>query len=183
MIPLAATLTLLLLATPAAAGVFEIDGDGTMVRLDTPVATVAASGGRRPASQKIAARALAFRPAVDRAAERYAVSPALIDAVAHVESAYDPAAVSPAHAAGIMQLMPATARAMGVERRDPAANIRGGTAYLRLLLDRFDGDVVRAVAAYNAGPRAVDRAGGVPRIPETVSYVAAVMDRLAAAAQ
>ena len=60
---------------------------------------------------------------------------------------------------------------------DPAANIRGGTAYLRLLLDRFDGDVVRTVAAYNAGPGAVVRAGGIPRIPETVAYVAAVMDQ------
>lgn len=183
MIPFAATLTLLLLASPAAAGVFEIDGDGTMARLDTSVAPVAAPVHSRPASPATAARARVFRPAVDRAAERYDVSPALIDAIAHVESAYDPAAVSPANATGIMQLMPATARAMGVERRDPAANIRGGTAYLRLLLNRFDGDVVRTVAAYNAGPRAVERAGGVPRIPETVSYVAAVMDRLAAAAQ
>ena len=82
-----------------------------------------------------------------------------------------------------MQLMPGTARELGVDPRDPAANIRGGTAYIRKLLNRFDGDLVRTIAAYNAGPNAVIKAGGVPRYRETQAYVASVMNRLAASAQ
>ena len=183
MIKLAATVTLLLAAVPALPAVFEVGDDGAMVRLDVPVAAAVLPARRRPASPSMAARALAFRPDVDGAARSYQISPALIDAIARVESRYDPKARSSADAAGIMQLMPRTARAMGVERTDPAANIRGGTAYLRLLLDRFDGDVVRTIAAYNAGPAAVSRAGGIPRFPETVAYVGMVMDNLAAAAQ
>ena len=173
----------LLWAPPAAAAVFEVGSDGNVERLDAPVGRADTPASARPTAHRAAVRAAAFRPDVDRAAQRYAVSPALVDAIARVESRYDPAAVSSAKALGIMQLMPATARALGVERRDPAANIRGGTAYLRQLLDRFDGDVVRTVAAYNAGPGAVQRAGGVPRYRETVAYVAAVMDQLSMAAQ
>ena len=176
---------LLLLASPAAAAVFEVGDDGALERLDTPrMATpTLVAANTRPTARIMASRAQAFRPEVDRAAQRYEVSPALIDAIARVESRYNPAAVSSAHAVGIMQLMPATARALGVKGRDTAANISGGTAYLRELLDRFDGDIVRAVAAYNAGPGAVRRAGGIPRFRETVAYVAAVMDQLSAAAQ
>ncbi len=178
----ATTLVLLLLLSPAVhAAVFEVGSDGSVERLDAPVPPRAA-----PAHVPVAAtapRAQAFRPAVDRAARQYEVSPALVDAIAHVESRYDPKAVSPAHAVGIMQLMPATAQGLGVAAADPAANIRGGTAYLRLLLNRFDGDIVRTIAAYNAGPAAVARARGVPRFPETVAYVAAVLNRLAAEAQ
>ena len=176
-------LSLLLLAAPVRAAVFEVGDDGSMVRLDAPVVAVAVAARPRASAGTAAARARAFRPAVDRAGRQFEVSPALIDAIAHVESRYDPAAVSRVRATGIMQLMPGTARALGVDARDGAANIRGGTAYLRQLLDRFDGDIVRTVAAYNAGPGAVQRAGGVPRYPETVAYVASVMDRLAAAAQ
>lgn len=183
MIKLTATLTVLLLAVPVGAAVFEVGDDGAVVRLDKPVAAVAAPPLAKTTSAAIAARARSFKPDVARAAHRYDVSPALIDAIARVESRYDPRAVSRTKASGIMQLMPGTARDMGVERGDPAANIRGGTAYLRLLLNRFDGDVVRTVAAYNAGPAAVARAGGIPHFPETVAYVAAVMDHLAAAAQ
>ena len=183
MIRLIAAMALLGLTMPATAAVFELSDDGTVVRLDTPVVPTAPAARGRPAGAIAAARAREFRPAVVRASQFYEVSPALVDAVARVESRYNPSALSRANAAGIMQLMPGTARAMGVERADPAANIRGGTAYLRHLLNRFDGDVVRALAAYNAGPGAVVRAGGVPPFPETVSYVAAVMDRLAAAAR
>ena len=173
-----------LLVTPRVeAAVFEVSEGGTMTQLDLP-ATVARPGPRpRMVRPSPSASAVRFRPAVDLAARRYEVSPALIDAVARVESRYDPRAVSRAKAVGVMQLMPGTARAMGVEPTDPAANIRGGTAYLRVLLNRFDGDIVRTVAAYNAGPAAVVRAGGIPRFPETVAYVAAVMDQLAAAAE
>ncbi len=180
---LTATLMLLLLGSPATAAVFEVGDDGTLQRLDAPIARPAAAVRGHATGPAATARAHAFRPDVDRAGQQYEVSPALIDAIASVESRYDPRAVSSANAAGIMQLMPATARAMGVDRADPAANIRGGTAYLRLLLNRFDGDLVRTIAAYNAGPAAVARAGGVPRFRETVSYVAAVMDHLAAEAR
>ena len=175
----------LLLAMPAGAAVFEVGDDGAVERLDTPVpaAAVEARLSQRIASSTATTRARQFQPDVARAGREYEVSPALVDAIAHVESRYNPRAVSPAKAAGIMQLMPATARAMGVDRMNPAANIRGGTAYLRVLLNRFDGDLVRTIAAYNAGPGAVIRAGGVPRYPETVAYVASVLDRLSAAAQ
>ena len=176
-------LSLLLVAAPLQAGVFEVGDDGSVVQLDAPAPLTAAPRRAQPASGTAASRARAFRPDVDRAGRQYEVSPALIDAIAHVESRYNPAAVSRTRAAGVMQLMPATARALGVDARDGAANIRGGTAYLRELLNRFDGDIVRTVAAYNAGPGAVQRAGGVPRYPETLAYVASVMDRLAAAAQ
>lgn len=170
-----------LLAVPAAAQVYEVGDDGRVERLDRPVAR----SMPRPVVHAAApsARARAYRPLVAAAAERYALSPALVDAIAAVESRYDPVAVSRARAVGIMQLMPGTARALGVlDRRDPAANIRGGTAYLRQLLDGFDGDVVRTIAAYNAGPGAVLRARGIPATPETVSYVSLVLDRMAEAA-
>ena len=171
-----AVVLMLALSAPAAAAVFEVGEDGSMERLDTPA--IAA-----PAAPRVATRAHIYKPDVDRAAQQYEVSAALIDAIAHVESRYRPNAVSSSNARGIMQLMPGTARDLGVDPRDASANIRGGTAYLRQLLNRFDGDIVRTVAAYNAGPGAVIRARGVPRYPETVSYVASVMDRLAAAAK
>ena len=76
--------------------------------------------------------------------------------------------------------MPATSRDLGVDAGDLAANLDGGTAYLAQLLRRYDGDLVKALAAYNAGPAAVDRYGGTPPYPETRAYVAAILKRLAA---
>jgi soluble lytic murein transglycosylase-like protein len=171
----------LAVATPAAGAVYEIGEDGSMARLDSPAPiSPAPTQVRRPAPSRTAnARAAVFRPFVDRAARRYEVSAALIDAIAHAESRYNQAAVSPKRAVGIMQLMPGTARQLGVDSHDPAANILGGTAYLRLLLNRFNGDIIRTIAAYNAGPGAVERARGIPRYPETVRYVQTVLDRLA----
>ena len=175
---------LLLAAGPARAAVYEIGDDGAMIRLDAaaPVLLPVTARVSKP-SAAASARAAAFRPDVERAGQHYAVSPALIDAIAHVESRYNPVAVSSAKAMGIMQLMPGTARDLGVDPRDPAANIRGGTAYVRMLLNRFDGDLVRTIAAYNAGPGAVIKAGGVPNYRETKAYVASVMNRLAASAE
>lgn len=123
----------------------------------------------------------AYRTAIAAAAARYDLSPAFLDAVARAESGYNPAAVSPAGAIGVMQLMPQTARALGVDPRDPEQNILGGAAYLRLLLDRFGGDIDKALAAYNAGPGSVERYAGVPPYRETRAYVAANLDRLAGA--
>lgn len=87
--------------------------------------------------------------------------------------------MSPVGAQGLAQLMPGTARQMGVSASDPSANLEGGARYLRLQLDSFDGDVEKALAAYNAGPERVRRAGGIPAIRETRDYVAAILSRLA----
>jgi soluble lytic murein transglycosylase-like protein len=117
------------------------------------------------------------------AAKKYELSPLLIDAVARQESGYRINAVSPVGAIGVMQLMPGTARMLGVRNpRDPHANIDGGARYLRRLLDRFGGDVSLALAAYNAGPARVERAGGIPRIAETQNYVTKILARLAGGA-
>ena len=94
------------------------------------------------------------------------------------ESRWRANAVSPVGARGLAQLMPGTARDLGVDPDDPFANLEGGARYLREQLDRFDGDLEKALAAYNAGPGRVIRAGGVPRIRETQLYVAAIMGRL-----
>ncbi len=112
-------------------------------------------------------------------AARYDLSPALIEALVWQESRWRHDAVSPKGAQGLTQLMPGTARHLGVDPRDPFANLEGGARYLREQLDRFGGDVEKALAAYNAGPGRVERSGGVPRIRETQAYVAAIMGRLA----
>lgn len=110
------------------------------------------------------------------AADAYQVPVDLLKAMGKVESNFTADAVSPCGAQGIMQLMPATARNLGVsDSFDPAQNIMGGAKYLRQLLDRFHGDVSKAVAAYNAGPGAVEKYGGVPPYRETQNYVAKVL--------
>jgi len=110
---------------------------------------------------------------------RYDLSPALIEALVWQESRWNAAAVSPKGAQGLAQLMPETARELGVDPRDPYANLEGGARYLREQLNRFEGDLEKALAAYNAGPGRVERANGIPRIRETQHYVAAIMTRLA----
>jgi soluble lytic murein transglycosylase-like protein len=113
------------------------------------------------------------------AADRYALSVELVASIARQESGYRQDAVSPKGARGVMQLMPATARSLGVNADDLRGNVMGGAAYLRQMLDRFDGDLERAIAAYNAGPGAVSRFGGTPPYQETQRYLAANLDRLA----
>ena len=112
-------------------------------------------------------------------AARFDLSPALIEALVWQESRWHANARSPVGAQGLAQLMPGTARYLGVDARDPFANLEGGARYLREQLDRFDGDLEKALAAYNAGPGRVMRAGGIPRIRETQQYVASIMGRLA----
>jgi hypothetical protein len=115
---------------------------------------------------------------VEEAANKFGVDPALVLAVAWQESRFRNVARSHKGAIGIMQLMPETASMMGVDPYDPRQNIHGGVAYLRAMLTQFDGDVRLALAAYNAGPSAVMRYGGVPPFRETQIYVKAIADRL-----
>lgn len=132
----------------------------------------------RPASLRTSERR-DFEPTVEalirRTARRYQVDPDLVKAVVAAESNFDALAVSEKGAQGLMQLMPETARAMGVRAPfKPSENIRGGVRYLRGLLDRYP-DLDHAIAAYNAGPVAVDRYGGIPPYPETQAYVERVL--------
>jgi len=114
-----------------------------------------------------------YEPLVQEHATRQSLRPELVRAVIQVESGYDPRALSPKGAMGLMQLMPATARGLGVNNPwDPAQNIRGGTDYLRQLLDLYEGNEELALAAYNAGSGAVARYGGrIPPYRETRDYV------------
>lgn len=132
----------------------------------------AAASGRPDASAW-----LRYRDVVLESAQRFQIDPALLRAVIRAESAYDPRAVSPRGAAGLMQLMPATAQRLGVsDVFDPAQNIRGGARYLVELMRRFDNDLHLALAAYNAGEGAVLKYGRrIPPYRETTDYVARVV--------
>jgi soluble lytic murein transglycosylase-like protein len=99
------------------------------------------------------------------------------------ESRWNPQALSPKGAMGLAQLMPATARELGVDPRDPVANLMGGARYLRRMLDIFGGDVEKALAGYNAGPGRVRRANGVPAIAETQAYVRSIVQRVSSIRQ
>jgi soluble lytic murein transglycosylase-like protein len=109
---------------------------------------------------------------ITAAASKHGIDPALLAGLVEQESNFDPNAGSPAGAQGLTQLMPATAASLGVTNvHDPVQALEGGAKYLRQQLDRFGGDVARALAAYNAGPGAVERFGGVPPYAETQEYV------------
>ncbi len=114
---------------------------------------------------------------VQQAAHRAGVDPRLLSAVAWTESGFNPRSTSPVGAQGLMQLMPQTAAGLGVDALDPAQALTGGATYLRQQLDAFGGRADLALAAYNAGPTAVRKAGGVPPYPETQAYVTRVLDR------
>ena len=122
----------------------------------------------------------ARRPSLDEmvraASSQHFIDRDLIDSVIRAESGFNPHAVSPKGAQGLMQLMPQTAASLGVRNpMDPAANIDGGTRYLRELLARYNNDLAKALAAYNAGPMRVEQYHGVPPYPETHAYVARVI--------
>jgi soluble lytic murein transglycosylase-like protein len=128
---------------------------------------------RKPANDQASLGApVKLASVINLAAKRNHVDPALVQAVIQNESAWNPNAVSPKGAFGLMQLIPSTAERFGVGNVfDPAQNIEGGTRYLRELLDLYHGDLKKSLAAYNAGEQAVARFGGVPAYPETRAYV------------
>jgi soluble lytic murein transglycosylase-like protein len=170
---------------PALADVLEIGPAGASWIAGGPPRTAGAEVDPAPASvtpETLVAESAGpatWRNRIAELAAKYDVSPTLLEAVVWQESRWQPGAVSPAGARGLAQLMPGTARAMGVNPDDPHANLEGGARYLRMQLDAFDGDIEKALAAYNAGPARVARAGGVPAIRETQNYVASIMARLA----
>lgn len=189
------------IAAEARADVLELGADGARwvagplagqpaipdpVRADAPVAAATDAPEFSLPDHAIADPALAaagiplrYAPKLAELAARFDLSPALIEALVWQESRWRENALSPVGAQGLAQLMPGTARYLGVNPQDPFANLEGGARYLREQLDRFDGDLEKALAAYNAGPGRVERAGGVPNIRETKHYVAAIMGRLA----
>jgi soluble lytic murein transglycosylase-like protein len=169
---------------PANAAVLEIAPDGSVTVYDgpqriegtpvTPIETPAVTSRAR------------FSPQLDNlfseAGASARLSPGLIAAVAEVESSFQSSAHSSKGSVGIMQLMPATAAMLRVDPRDIRQNVKGGAVYLQAMLQEFGGNLALALAAYNAGPEAVRRYGGVPPYRETQNYVARVMERLASLA-
>jgi soluble lytic murein transglycosylase-like protein len=163
------------------------DANGTLVLSDralseTAQVVAAVDRGEGTASGDSTApatpKAAGYEGLITEHARRHDVRPDLVRAVIQVESAFNPSAVSPKGAMGLMQLMPATARSLGVGNPfDPRQNVGAGVAYLRQLLDRYDNDEQLALAAYNAGPGAVDRYGqAVPPYRETRDYVARIRE-------
>lgn len=193
LIALAATVAALA-PTQAAATVYEVGNDGIAHvqqsgRSDVPENSTGAAPEPAPLVPQEAITTVeepnvpaSFRESVLAAATGSDVSPHLLAALATQESRWRASAVSPKGAVGLTQLMPATARALAVDPRNPAANLAGGARYLRQMIDRFDGNIERALAAYNAGPGRVMRTSGLPAISETRTYVATIVDGLGGAA-
>src|SRR5437868_2528165 len=154
-------------ALPSAVSVVRVDArTGRLIR---SVVLKAPAGAPSPSSMNPQVRAM-----VEETAKNLDVSPLLVDSVIQVESNYNPYAISPKGAQGLMQLMPATARRFGVKNSfNPQQNIEGGVRYLKFLQETFQDDRL-AVAAYNAGEKAVTKYGSVPPYRETVDYVAKV---------
>lgn len=175
------------LALPDLAKVDEVSGVGF---IGTTVDTAPSEVTDEPFSVDPGVHPLSLTEALDAAgpsrwrtqvgalAAKYDISPALLEAVVWQESRWNELAMSPVGARGLAQLMPGTAAQMGINSADPTANLEGGARYLRMQLDAFGGNIEKALAAYNAGPARVVRAGGIPNIRETKLYVAAIMARL-----
>lgn len=191
---------LVLLAVPAAASKMAVLHNGFSIRhersevigsvtrlfitadgsnyVDVPTADIdhfekAANPAALPPSSRAGA---SLSDVVDRASSRQHLDPDLVTSVIRAESDFNPHAVSPKGAQGLMQLMPGTASQLGVDNAfDPKANVEGGTRYLRALIERYNFDLKKALAAYNAGPQRVSQYGGVPPYRETQAYVARII--------
>jgi len=180
----------LLTLAPAHADVLAIGDDGSVTVHSGPALYNTADlkpQALPPETPRITRRvarmaSLGVRAAITNSAAHYSLSPALVSAVAWRESAFRADAVSPKGAKGIMQLMPETARAYCAAPCSASQNVEAGTAYLQALMQRYDGDIVKALAAYDAGPRAVDHFGGLPPYRETQAYVDAILARMSASA-
>ena len=128
-------------------------------------------------TRSLQARSSEFDTLITTAAQKYDLDPALLKAMVQAESNFSPTAVSPVGAKGLMQLMDGTAQQLGVaDAFDPVENIEGGARFIQQLLQRYKGDEVLALAAYNAGPGAVDRWNGLPPYQETQIYVPRILD-------
>jgi hypothetical protein len=156
----------------------DLPGSGSRVPA-SGITSHSSSFGRSTSSTSVQ---FATQPQVDlnevvnTASGRYRLDPDLVNSVIKAESGFNVRAVSPKGARGLMQLMPGTASQLGVPNAfDPQANVEGGTKYLRELLERYDFDLVKALAAYNAGPHRVEQFGGVPPYYETRAYVARIV--------
>jgi soluble lytic murein transglycosylase-like protein len=166
---------------PPAASVLSWQLPAQLARIPAPVAPYVWPDPLQPlpslvVPQWAGSAAAPFAATVQRAATYYQLPPALIWAVIKVESNFRDQAVSRAGARGLMQLMPRTARAIGLrDPLDPEQNILGGAYYLRHLANRYDGDIYYTLAAYNAGPGTVRRYGGIPPYPETQNYIRKVL--------
>jgi soluble lytic murein transglycosylase-like protein len=148
---------------------FEQRPSPVLLSLATAVRATEADAEGRPGENSL-------ETLIARTASHHAIDPDFVTSVVKAESGFNPAAVSPKGAGGLMQLMPQTAAALGVKDvLDAAANVEGGTRYLRQLLDQYDGDAVKALAAYNAGPRRVKQYGGVPPYRETQAFIARII--------
>jgi len=182
-------------ASPVAAQVYRLDDGVVRVRHGSGSSVPAGQASQRrtavladpqpaspvqPVSYQPSWNSAAAAPLLAEAAAQTGLHPALLEALVWQESRWHPGAVSRKGAIGLTQLMPGTARELGVDPRDPSANLMGGARHLRSLIDHFDGDLVKALAAYNAGVRRVEQAGGVPPIPETQQYVLAILGRVTA---
>ncbi len=178
MLSMGMTMGLLLVWGIAAAQIISYrDAAGRLVFTNVGVERRLPSVRKQTKRQKVSARASLLQ-LIRHVAQHYGVEPRLVQAIVAVESNFDPYAVSPAGAQGLMQLMPATAAQYQVtDPFDPYANVAGGVRYLKDLLQRFAGDVRQAVAAYHAGTSAVVRFKGVPPYPDTQRYVARVLAR------
>lgn len=142
-------------------------GEGAAIGQATPLGAASAGAGVNPG--------VPFAAEINAAASKYGIDPALLAGVIKAESNFDPGAGSPAGAQGLTQLMPETARGLGVDPSDPREAIEGGARLLREHLDAFGGDTELALAAYNAGPGAVQQYGGIPPYAETQAYVPRVL--------